>query len=261
MIQALLLGILAFCTQVTEYALGRGFVSQPLVTGLMTGIIMGDIKAGIIMGATLELAFMGAISIGAVIPPELITGGILGVALSISSGAGPETALLLALPIATLALILKNIYLGFVIPVFNKKADKYAEQADAKGVERMHLFAGFGLAIMLGLIVTFSYYLGSNTIKNILSMIPSFIQTGLTVATGILPALGFAMLARLLINKEVIPYFFLGFAIAAYLKVPITGIAVFGTITAIIIVKLTQARKISAQEQMTVEGGTVDDDF
>ena len=72
----------------------------------------------------------------------------------------------------------------------------------------MHLLAGFGLSFMLALIVTISFAVGSNTIKGLLDLIPEFIQHGLSVTTGIIPALGFAMLARLLINKQVAPYFF-----------------------------------------------------
>lgn len=86
-----------------------------------------------------------------------MTGGILGVAFAITSGAGTETALLLGLPIATLTLILKNIYLGMFIPMLSQKADGYAERADLRGIERMHLIAGFGLSLMLAAVVTVSF--------------------------------------------------------------------------------------------------------
>lgn len=109
-VQAVLLGIVAFIAQ-SEYALGTSLLSRPIVTGLFTGIVLGDVKTGIVMGATLELAFIGSFSVGASIPPDVVTGGILGTAFAITAGAGTETALLLGLPIATLTLILKNIYL------------------------------------------------------------------------------------------------------------------------------------------------------
>lgn len=48
------------------------------------------------------------------------------------------------------------------------KADRYAEEGNYKGVEHMHLLAGFGLSLMLGLIVTISYMVGSNTIGSLL---------------------------------------------------------------------------------------------
>lgn len=258
MLQAILLGIVAFIAQ-SEYALGTSLLSRPIVTGLFTGIVLGDVSTGIIMGATLELTFIGSFSVGASIPPDVVTGGILGTAFAITAGAGTETALLLGLPIATLTLILKNVYLGLLIPMMNQKADLYAADGNYKGVERMHLLAGFGLSLMLALVVTISFMVGSNTISKLLDMIPAFVQNGLSVATGLIPALGFAMLARLLINKQVAPYFFLGFALAAYLELPVTGIAIFGAITAVVVVNLRNIRG-QGQSVQTTLGEVLDDD-
>ncbi|MDV3383308.1 PTS sugar transporter subunit IIC [Klebsiella pneumoniae] len=254
MVEALLLGLVAFIAQ-SEYALGTSLISRPIVTGLLTGLVLGDVQTGVIMGATLELAFIGSFSVGASIPPDVVT-GILGVAFAITSGAGTETALLLGLPIATLTLILKNIYLGMFIPMLSQKADGYAERADLRGIERMHLIAGFGLSLMLAAVVTVSFLVGSNAVKSLLDTIPEFIKHGLSVATGIIPALGFAMLARLLINKKVAPYFFLGFVLMAYLKIPVTGIAILGAIVAVVMVNVTALNS----PRITTEQGVSDDD-
>ena len=59
MLRALLLGLIAFVAQ-SEFALGTSLISRPIVTGLFTGLVMGDMKTGLIMGATLELAFIGS---------------------------------------------------------------------------------------------------------------------------------------------------------------------------------------------------------
>ncbi|EHC27962.1 PTS system protein, mannose-specific IIC component [Salmonella enterica subsp. enterica serovar Gaminara str. A4-567] len=87
MVEALLLGLVAFIAQ-SEYALGTSLISRPIVTGLLTGLVLGDMETGIVMGATLELAFIGSFSVGASLPPDVVTGGILGVAFAINSGAG-----------------------------------------------------------------------------------------------------------------------------------------------------------------------------
>ena len=50
--QAILLGCIAFIAQ-SEYALGTSLLSRPIVTGLFVGIVLGDVKTGVIMGATL----------------------------------------------------------------------------------------------------------------------------------------------------------------------------------------------------------------
>ena len=74
MVEALLLGLVAFIAQ-SEYALGTSLISRPIVTGLLTGLVLGDVQTGVIMGATLELAFIGSFSVGASIPPDVVTGG------------------------------------------------------------------------------------------------------------------------------------------------------------------------------------------
>ena len=63
-VQAVLLGILGFCTNF-EWFLGTCMIQRPIVIGPFVGLIMGDFQAVIIMGATMELAFAGAASIGA----------------------------------------------------------------------------------------------------------------------------------------------------------------------------------------------------
>lgn len=123
----------------------------------------------------------------------------------------------------------------------------------------MHLLAGFGLSLMLGLVVMISFMVGSSAVSDLLDKIPDFIQNGLTVATGLIPALGFAMLARLIINKQVAPYFFLGFALASYLEIPVTGIAIFGAIVAVVVVNLTNMQK--RNNTNTEESVDDDEDF
>lgn len=107
-VQAVLLGILGFCTNF-EWFLGTCMIQRPIVIGPFVGLIMGDFQAGIIMGATMELAFAGAASIGAYDPPDMVSGTILGVALAIKAGAGPEMALTLGLPVASIVLAISNV--------------------------------------------------------------------------------------------------------------------------------------------------------
>lgn len=139
--------------------------------------------------------------------------------------------------------------------MLSQKADGYAERADLRGIERMHLIAGFGLSLMLAAVVTVSFLVGSNAVKSLLDTIPEFIKHGLSVATGIIPALGFAMLARLLINKKV-AHLFLGFVLMAYLKIPVTGIAILGAIVAVVMVNVTALNS----PRITTEQGVSDDD-
>lgn len=82
LLQAILLGLVAMLGN-AEYLFGTCLLSRPLVMGTLTGIVLGDVQTGVTLGATLELAFMGAFSIGASIPPEMISGTVLGTAFKI----------------------------------------------------------------------------------------------------------------------------------------------------------------------------------
>ena len=254
LLQAILLGLVAMLGN-AEYLFGTSLLSRPLVMGTLTGIVLGDIQTGVTLGATLELAFMGAFSIGASIPPEMISGTVLGTAFTITTGAGPETALTVGLPVASLVLIAKNVGMVFILPPFVHKADKYAAEGNMAGVARMHLLGLFGVNLIIGVIVACGYYAGGPAVQALLNVIPTWISNGLQITMGLLPAIGFGLLLMMIMEKDVACFFFLGFALSVYLKIPVTAIAIFGVIIAIV---LTQLRSNSAQT--AIEGGVDEDD-
>ena len=69
-IQTLLIALLTLAAR-CHTMFGTSLINRPIVLGALTGLIVGDLQQGIIMGGTLELAFVGAVSIGAYIPPEI----------------------------------------------------------------------------------------------------------------------------------------------------------------------------------------------
>lgn len=255
LLKAILLGLVAMIGHAT-FLTGTSLLDRPIVMCTLTGLVMGDLQSGIIIGAMMELAFIGAFSVGGALPPEMISGGILGAALTIASGNSLEVALTIGIPIASLALILKNACKIFILPYFVHKADDYAKKGDSKGVSRMHMIGGFlYLNIPLGLFVGLAFYLGNSAMQTILNAIPEFVKNGLTIATGLMPALGFAILASMIINKKNAVFLFLGFLLAAYLNISVTGIALFGIVTAIVLVSMQ-----TTQTAVTA-GGDDDDDF
>lgn len=234
-VTAILLALTAMLAN-GEYFLGSSMLSRPLITCTIAGLIMGDVRTGIIMGASLELAFVGSFSIGASIPPEIISGSILGTAFAIGAGKSTAVASTLGIPIASLVLVIKNLCFIFILPYFVHKADRYAEKADGSGIGRMNVLGGFfSVNLPIGLVVGISYVLGSPVIKTVLAAIPKFIISGLGIATGLLPAYGFALLLKMMINKHNAVFFVFGFALAAYLKISVTGVAIFGACLALIL--------------------------
>jgi fructoselysine and glucoselysine-specific PTS system IID component len=218
----------------SEDFLGTTLLSRPLVLGPLVGLVLGDITQGIIIGGTLELIFMGNIKVGAAIPPDVITGGVLGTAFAIISGKGPAIALAIAVPVSILAeMVISGLFV--LRALLNKRFDKYADEGDYKGVQRLHILSGLLRPLFMGLLILLALQLGAGAMKSFLDMIPDWVQSGLKVAGNMLPALGFALLMNLMFNKKVAPYFFLGFMLAAYLKLPVIAIGGLGVIIAFIV--------------------------
>jgi len=253
-LKAFLIACVAFVGKL-DLATGTNQIQRPIVLGPIVGLIMGNLSMGVTIGATLELAFLGSYSIGAFIPPDVIVGGVLGTAFAIETGKGPAVAFTMAFPIALLALIFDNVMFALVRPMLGKLADKYAAKGNVKAINTVHMLAGFLMCAMLAIIVFVGYLLGGSQIKMFVNAIPKPVIDGLTIATGLLPGIGFAMLAQMIMNKEVVPFFFLGFLLSAYFKVPVIGIALLGLILVTVIVKFMNGSKVS-----TNDGGD-DDDF
>lgn len=51
-------------------ACGQFMISRPIVAGPLTGLFLGDLHAGLLAGACLELLWMGILPMGATIPPD-----------------------------------------------------------------------------------------------------------------------------------------------------------------------------------------------
>ena len=232
---ALLLGLVgAFA--IYDYAIGTNYIFRPLVTGVLVGIVMGDVRQGTIIGASLELMFMGAVSVGAYIPPDIVTGGILGTAFAIGLGKDTGIAMALALPISMIALVVNNLVfmLGTVIAT---RTDKYAAEGNAKGVFRVMNFFGF-IRCLSAFVLIFA------------------------VAAGLLPAVGIAVLAKMILNKQLIPFLFLGFVLCSYFNAPILAVAIIGIIIAVEKSGLLAPKGAAAETAVnTIAEEDEDDDF
>lgn len=91
-----------------------------------------------------------------------------------------------------------------------------------------------------------------------LDFIPPFVLAGFGVAANILPAMGFAMLGRLVLTKQLVPFYFLGFLLCSYANVPVLGVALIAIIIGID--KFDLLGLGGAQPQLSAEGDE-DDDF
>ena len=69
---------------------------------------------------------------------------------------------------------------------------------------------------------------------------PVWLSAGLNVASGMLPALGFAILLKYLPMKKYGYFLLFGFVLAAYLNLSILAVALLGTVFCVFIFQLKE---------------------
>lgn len=235
MINALIVGSILFLLWFFEKALGTPMVIRPLVVSFCIGLGLGDPLNGVLIGATLELVFMGAIQIGGSVPPDVLVGAGLGTAFALITGSGPEIALTLALPIAILAQSIK-VVLFIVRSQFMNLAVIFAKNDD---IVKMKLLNWLGLILQSAMYFAVGFIaivFGSEAVRVFVAAIPPLVMTSLELCGKILPAVGFALLLQPMMDKKNVIYFILGFIAVTYLKLPIMAITLFAVGIAYIVV-------------------------
>lgn len=212
---------------------GYIFTDKPIIIGTFVGLVLGDLQTGIICGGAYELIFLGAVNIGGAVPSDPTTGTAVATAFTILSGMTTETAMALAIPVGLLIAQVQML-LNTVPSFLNPVVDRMIESDNDKGIAWMTFLTAFIKTIPMGIFCFFAIYFGSGSITDMVNSLPEFVTGGLSVASGMLAAVGFGMLLRIIWSKALAVYFFVGFVLATYMNVPIIGIAIIGLIYCII---------------------------
>jgi len=227
-VYALILGIWAYLCwyDILGPTFFLGF--RPLIAAFVTGLVIGDVQTGLLIGGTLELMALGVYTYGGATIPEYSVGAILGTYFGKTQGF--EVGLSLAIP-AALLLTQVDVLNRFLNFVFVHRADTYAEGGDSKSFDQMmvrysHMIWGFSRLIPVFLAIAF----GEPAVQAISGFFEAYpwINKGIAAAGGVLPALGFAMLLKIMPLQKYPAFLLLGFVLFAYLKMPLVGIAIAG---------------------------------
>lgn len=201
----------------------------PLFAAAFTGLVMGDLTTGLLVGATLQLMTLGVATYGGATVPDFLSGAIMGTAYAILSGKGVEYGIGIAIPIGLL--LTQMDILGRMFNLFwQKRAAKFAEAGNARGVEMSNVFGIFSWTLSRMVPVFIGLYFGEHVVNLINEAIPVWVMNGLKAAGAILPAMGIAILLRYLPIKKYWAYFIIGFALMAYFSemFSVLGVALIG---------------------------------
>lgn len=257
LIQGIMLSVMTIIVGL-DFFLEAFFIFRPLIVATLTGLILGDLTLGLKVGALIELAFAGLTPAGGTQPPNPVFAGLMGTVLAYTTGCSPEAALGLCLPFSFLGQYVILFYYS-TFSFFMAKADRCAANADVKGIARINFTTMAIISLTYGLLAFLCTYVAQQPMQEFVAALPAVITHGLEVAGGILPAVGFGMLLRVMMKAKYIPYFVAGFLMACFCVMPnLLPVALLGSVFALIDFFGAKQRKDEIAEAMQnndVNGG------
>lgn len=245
LLQAVLIGLGYYLAQ-SPWFFGVSFFTfyRPLVAGLCVGLILGEPAQGTLIGAAINLIYLGFISAGGSIPGDPALAGWIGTTLALAGDLDYGAALALAVPIGLLGTVIWNARMT-VDAAFVHMADRKADVGDIAGVARCnYVWPQIFLFTITFIPVTIAVYLGTTFVTDLINSFPAWVLNGLAIGGGVLPAIGIAMNMRFIFRGSAIPYFFLGYilVVATNRTLSITIVGVLGAVLAILHVFFAQDR-------------------
>lgn len=212
----------------------------PMMTGLVCGIVMGDVASAMMVVAAIQLIYMGVFSPGGQMPSEPAIAAAIAVPVALLGHLDPEAAIAIAVPVGLLGSYLYQ-FRFFLNTFVLKLTDKYAEEGNAKGLTWSII--GIPILISFGLFTPLMFaalYFGAPVIASIVNAAAgSLLFHVLTVIGSGLAAIGIAVTVYVIGKKQYIVFFLLAYFMSVMLKtlgIPMVTYAILGTIIAVIFV-------------------------
>ena len=218
-IQALLVFVVAFIMGIDQFSFLESLY-QPIVTCPIIGAILGNFELGIVVGGAYQLIQIGSMPIGVAQPPNAILGGIMATIFAVSldmeaTADGVGAAMGLAIPFAVFGQYAVTLTFTFMSGMM-AKADKYAEEANVKGIRNINFLEMAVLGCLFGVLAVAGLYGGTalgETLKDF-SYQFSWVMAGLDAAGGAMKFVGFAILMKVMMSGEMWGFLLAGFAMA-----------------------------------------------
>ena len=212
-------------------------IGEPLIIGTLTGIIIGIPKTALVLSALLQLVYLGMYPIGGAAAPDATVATVVAVFFAKILGytsvdpSQLSSLIAFAVPIGILSMYLEVLFARTGCTTYAHWADKVIENGE---VDKLQLIVTAGTlqwALTKAVPILLFGILGAS--ESAVETIRTFVQNAtvtkvmgaLGVAGAMMPAIGLAYLMKLMFNRSMIPWFVFGYILAAYLNMPILGIA------------------------------------
>lgn len=237
---------------------------SPLMTGLIAGIVMGDVAQAMIITAAIQLIYMGVFSPGGTMPSEPAIAAAIAVPVALMGNLQPEAAIAVAVPVGLLGSYLYQ-FRFFINTFLGKYTDKSVEDLDdGKIVRSIILYPTIASFILFVPLVFIALFYGAPVIADVISALEGTVVLHiLEVVGGGLAAIGIATTIYVIGRKEYMVFFLLAYfmsVVLAPLSITMVTYAILGTLVAAIFV-LSRNQKSAPAAGNTEFDDDDDDDF
>lgn len=265
--QALIAGVFCYlggvdCPWAFGVTGGYYILGRPLVTGLVLGLVFGDVTAGVLCGLAVQGVFIASMHTGGASSSEITYAAYGGIGLAMATTKDPAIAVTLSILIGqTFGLIFYNLRMaGF--SYFNRKAEDACKNLDKR---RLLMNQVVYPQIVTGLVrivpVWAAIYLGQGAVESLLNGMPTIVTSVISVLGGVLPALGIAMLMNMLIKeKTAIILFLFGYALAAFAGLSTVAILFIAAAVSYVLYQSSASAGSTVQKVQIVEAEGIFED-
>ena len=238
---------------------------SPLMTGLICGVVMGDVANAMIVTAALQLIYMGVFSPGGSMPSEPAIAAAIAVPVALLGNLTPEAAIGVAVPVGLLGSYLYQ-FRFFLNTFLGKYTDKAVEKMDEGAIKRSIIWYPTIASFLLFVPLVFgALYWGAPVIADLIVQLKETIVIHmLEVVGGGLAAIGISTTIYVIGRKDYLVFFLLAYFMSVILKplnVTMVTYAIIGVIVASIFVMVTKNNNQPVASSSTGSSATqLDDD-
>ncbi|OQB50484.1 MAG: PTS system N-acetylgalactosamine-specific transporter subunit IIC [bacterium ADurb.Bin157] len=219
LIASLLIALIGGIVDLDSTATWQFMISQPIVAAPLTGLFLGNLygeaamglKLGLMVGVILQLLWIEQLPLGMNVPPDAALASVLSVALGFIAGHSYETyserevcytvALLLSV-----ALGLLGRSLDMFVRRLNTGVDNWVNQKIEDNqfwaISLGHTLGGFFTFTKAFIFCFLIVWFGVEPLKYFTQTISLKHSSGFIVVQGLLPAVGFAVLASMCLKEK-----------------------------------------------------------
>lgn len=212
------------------------FFASPIFVGVVAGAIYGDVVQGLIVGGGIAAVFAGIIAPGGNLPTDSALAATTVIPIALATGLSTEQAIAFAVPMGLVGSLLTNLR-RLVNVIWVHRADKAAEEGDTAALMRCaDIYPALIEIPLLFLPVFLVVMFGQDAMLAFMNGVPDWVMQGLSVAGGVMPAIGFALIMNMIGQPKMLPYTILGFILVQCLSLNnITAGLVAGCVAVLVV--------------------------